>query len=411
VTVWDGGHDQAVRGFGVRIFAPSKRHPAGGRSFFLNYRVAGTERRYTIGEFPTLSVGTARARAKELRQRILTGEDPTAAKREERDAPTVQDLIARYITQHLRLPVSPPGEGEAREQPRLTDQRRMLAEIAQHLGPGRKVAEIHYGDLLATHRKITESGRPVRANRILGIASKAFSLSLLPLEGEVKAWRDAAMGNPCRGVPRNREEARERFFSQAELTAIADALDAYPAETPADCIRLIMLTGCRPNEALRATWAEFDGEMGFWVKPSAHTKQRKVHKAPLSPGALELIARRRQRRDKKNPWVFPGAVPGEPLSALWHCWHSVRERAGLGKDAYIYTLRHSFAAIGAGGGLSLPIIGRLLGHTQQRTTQRYAHLADDPLREAADRIGAVIGGAVSNKPGASVTPIKRRRKS
>src|SRR5262249_29368764 len=137
-----------------------KRHPEGSRSFFLNYRVAGVERRYTIGEFPTLSVGTARARAKELRQRILAGEDPAAAKREEREAPTVQDLTDRYITEHLHLPVSPP-EGKARERPRLSDQRRMLAKIAQSLGPGRKVAEIHYGDIQAMHRKITESNRPV----------------------------------------------------------------------------------------------------------------------------------------------------------------------------------------------------------------------------------------------------------
>jgi integrase len=309
------------------------------------------------------------------------------------------------------VPVNAPGEGEAREPPRLGDQRRMLAEIGEKLGRDRKVADVHFGDIEAMHRRITESGRPVRANRILGIASKAFSLSLRPQAGEDKPWRDAAAGNPCKGVARNREEARERFFSQAELSAISDALAVYPVQTPADCIRLIMLTGCRPNEALRATWEEFDAEPGFWVKPSAHTKQRKVHKAPLSPAALELIGRRRQERDENNPWVFPGAVPGAPLAALWHVWHHVRDRAGLGKDAYVYTLRHSFAAIGAGGGLSLRIIGRLLGHTQQRTTQRYAHLADDPLKEAADKIGAVLAGAASSKPGATVTPIKGGRAS
>ena len=392
--VWDD--DPKVKGFGLRV------HSAGTKSFFLNYRLDGSEYRITIGRYPTWSVTAAREEAKALRQRIDRGENPAANKRARREAPTVADLVDRYIAEHL---------------PRITarehnDQRRMLAEIAGHLGKDRKVADVHFGDVEAMHRKITESGRPVRANRILGVASKAFTLSLRPLAGEDKPWRDAAAGNPCKGVARNREEGRSRFFSQAELAAIADALDAYPAQTPADCIRLIMLTGCRPNEALRATWLEFDEAPGVWSKPSAHTKQRKTHTVPLAPAALSLIERRRQERDKAarkggkpSEWVFPGAVPGEPLAALWHVWHFVRDRAGLGKDAYVYTLRHSFASVGAGGGLSLPIIGRLLGHTQQRTTQRYAHLGDDPLREAAERIGAVISGA--GKPGAKVIPARR----
>ena len=392
--VWDD--DPKVKGFGLRA------HAGGVKSFFLNYRINGVERRYTIGQYPTWSVTAAREEAKALRQRVDRGEDPAADKRARREAPTVQDLVDRYITE--RLPTL-----ATREHP---DQRRMLEVIAEHLGKERKVADVHFGDIEAMHRRITESGRPVRANRILGVASKAFTLSLRPMAGEDKTWRDAAQGNPCKGVARNREEGRERFFSQSELAAIADALDAYPADTPADCVRLIMLTGCRPNEALRATWEQFDAEPGFWVKPSAHTKQRKVHKAPLAPAAIELIERRRKERakatrkgGKPSRWVFPGAVTGEPLAALWHVWHFVRDRAGLGKDAYVYTLRHSFASVGAGGGLSLPIIGRLLGHTQQRTTQRYAHLGDDPLREAADRIGAVIAGA--RKPGAKVVTVKR----
>jgi integrase len=105
--------------------------------------------------------------------------------------------------------------------------------------------------------------------------------------------------------------------------------------------------------------------------------------------------------------VFPGDKPGEHLAALWHVWHFVRKEAGLGKDARAYDLRHTFASVGAGGGLSLPIIGRLLGHTQPRTTQRYAHLADDPLREAATKITTVITG--TGKPGAEVRHLRGQR--
>ena len=94
------------------------------------------------------------------------------------------------------------------------------------------------------------------------------------------------------------------------------------------------------------------------------------------------------------------------MAALWHVWHFVRKEAGFGKDARAYDLRHTFASVGAGGGLSLPIIGRLLGHTQPRTTQRYAHLADDPLREAAEKITTVITG---KGKGAAVVPLRGQR--
>src|SRR5262249_62209224 len=112
--------------------------------------------------------------------------------------------------------------------------------------PGRhtNVAEIHGGDIADMHRRISESGRPVRANRILAVASKMFSLALVPKAGETLPWRNAAQGNPCKGVRKNHEEGKERFFSQSELTAISDALARYSGGVSADCVRLLMLSGC-----------------------------------------------------------------------------------------------------------------------------------------------------------------------
>jgi integrase len=383
---WDD--DPKATGFGVRTY------PGGGRSFFIDYRLNGRQGRHTIGPFPRWSVSAAREEAKELRKQIDQGIDPAGNKRERREAASVQDLIDRYIADHL-----PKKTGD---KARVADEKRMLAEIGQRLGKHTKVADVHDGDVEAMHRQITASGRPVRANRILAVCSKMFALSLRSKDGENAPWRSAAQGNPCKGIERNHEEARERFFSQAEQTAISDALAKYPG-VAADAVRLIMLTGCRPSEALKATWEEFDSEPLYWIKPSAHVKQRKTHKLPLNPAAIELVDRLRKKR--KGKWVFPGDKPGEHLAALWHVWHFVRDQAGLGKDARLYDLRHTFASVGAGGGLSLPIIGRLLGHTQARTTQRYAHLADDPLREAANKIGAVITG----KGTATVVPLRGER--
>jgi integrase len=392
---WDA--DPKTVGFGVRC------HPGGGKSFFVDYRIDGRQRRITIGKFPHWSADAARERAKEIRKLIDRGHDPAGNKRERREAATIQDLIDRYVEDHLPT--------KSKEAARVADEKRMLAEIGKHLGKHTKVADVHGGDVAEMHRKIGESvgrgskPRKVRANRILTVCSKMFALSLVPRAGETLPWRNAVLGNPCKGIQKNHEEGRERFFSAAELAAIGDALDEYPG-VAADCLRLIMLTGCRPAEALQATWNEFDAEPGYWIKPSAHVKQRKTHKLPLSPAAIELVDRLREKR-KGREWVFPGDKPGEHLAALWHVWHFVRKRAGLGKEARAYDLRHSFASIGAGGGLSLVIIGRLLGHTQTRTTQRYAHLADDPVREAAEKITKVITGA--GKPGAPVVPLYGRR--
>jgi integrase len=396
--VWDA----EVKGFCLWPYE------GGARSFLLRYYVDGRLRQITIGTFPTWSVEAARAEARALRRLIDQGRDPAQEKRERRDAPTIRDLIDRYVADHLPT--------KSADENRQRDERRMLNIIGEHLGLDRKVAEIHFGDIEVMHRKITASRGPIRANRLLTVASKAFALALRPRAGEAKAWRDPVQGNPCKGVAKNRETARERFYSTSEIAAISDALAEYgtegrgpgiaSAKSATDCVRLIMLTGCRPKEAMLATWEQFNAEPGYWIKPSAHTKQRKTHKAPLNPAALELIERLRRNRKPGATWIFPGQRPGKPLKQLHSIWHWVRDRAGLGKDARVYDLRHTFASVGAGGGLSLPIIGRLLGHTQARTTQRYAHLADDPLREATEKIGAVIAGA--GKGGADVVRLREK---
>jgi integrase len=379
--------DPKATGFGVRVY------PSGKQSFFLNYWQNGIEKRHTIGQFPRWSVSAARDKAIELRRLIDAGHDPAGDKRARREAATIADLIELYTVEHM------PSK-KLQHKFRLRDERRVLALISDTLGNHTKVADIHGGDIRDMHKRITETRGPVRANRVLACASKMFSLSLVPLAGETLPWRNAVIGNPCKGIARNREEGRERFFNRSELDRIADALTEYESrkESSVNCLRLVMLTGCRPAEAMQATWAEFDNEAGFWIKPSHHTKAKKVHRLPLSPPAIQLIDRLRVERDDKTGFVFPGRNPGEPVATLVHVWNFVRARAQLapddkGRPARVYDLRHSFASLGVTQKLGLPLIGKLLGHTQSRTTQRYAHVADDPLKEAADKIGNAVAGA------------------
>jgi integrase len=424
----------------------------------MNYRspIDGRERRRTIGRFGKRdaeeTAASARKVAQTLRARINGKEDPVAAAATIRAAPTVADLADRYIRDHL-------PKKAARS---LRDDTKVVQIIILPFRPitgGEelrhwKVADVAQPDMEALHCWVTAERGPVRANRVLAAASKMFSLSLVPMLGERVPWRDRAQGNPCQGVQRNPEEGKERFLSEAETAALADAIAVRGATPATNCIRLLLLSGCRPSEAMAATWPEFDGEPGVWVKPSAHTKRRKLHRVPLSPPALELLeqvraARAKTARALNSPLVFPGQKPGEPIKQLRVTWkdlagyasvslwkasrdakvakmvadleHSQGRRPTVREcqlvaaavkvelpaaltDARLYDLRHSFASVGAGGGLSLQIIGRLLGHTQTKTTQRYAHLADDPLREAVKTIGAVIEGA-----GKGRAPLPMRR--
>ena len=119
----------------------------------------------------------------------------------------------------------------------------------------------------------------MRANRVLSVCSKMFALALVPMKGETRAWRAADVGNPCSGVKKNPEQGRERFFNAEEVKEISAALDMYGGAA-ADCVRLCLLTGCRPGEAMKAQWTEFNAQPGYWIKPASNTKQRREHGCP-----------------------------------------------------------------------------------------------------------------------------------
>ena len=143
--------------------------------------------------------------------------------------------------------------------------------------------------------------------------------------------------------------------------------------------------------ALKAEWPQIDFERGVWTKPSAHTKQKRTEHVPLSAAALTLLQGMRER-DPAGRYLFPGDKPGQPLQDIKRFWAQVRRETEL-EGVRIHDLRHTFASHLVSSGLSLELVGRLLGHTQAATTMRYAHLADDPLREAANRYGNIVTGA------------------
>jgi integrase len=377
--------DSEVRGLNVQISA------AGHRAFVLRYRHQGKSRQLTIGTFPVWLTAAARTRAKELRRLIDQGIDPLA---QEAEAST---LAAFWNEVYGPLHVS------AKRPSWADDIRSMMAhDILPRLG-ARAVKGIDRADIAALHRCISERA-PTRANRVLAVLSSLMNLAEHPhvLEdgSRLPALRQPGT-NPVRGVRRNAEQPRERFLSPAELARLATALDARRNAEPISValIRFLLLTGARFGEAARATWSQFDLDRSTWTKPSSHTKQKRAHTVPLSAPALALLA----ELPRGGVYLFPGPTD-RPITTVKTLWAAITREAGI-EDMRVHDLRHSFASVLLSGGASLPLIGRLLGHSQVATTQRYAHLADDVERAAVERVGAVLSAPM---PAAPVVPLRRQ---
>jgi integrase len=371
-------YDTEERGFGVRITA------AGAIAFILNYRRKsdGRERRATIGQFPAWSVAAAREKARELRRAVDSGGDPVGEAAAERSAPTVAELCARFEEEHV---------SKLRDRSRYDYRGIIHNDIAPALSR-LKVAAVDFEHIERMHRKITQRA-PARANRALAVASAMFALAI--------KWR-MRLDNPCKGVGRNREEPRQRYLKPQELERLTKALAEHPDEQGRDIFRLLLLTGARRSEVLSAKWEQFDLEEGTWTKPATLTKQNTEHRIPLNAPARQLLAR--LDREDGQPWLFPGRGGQRPRVNVDRSWSLLCKAAGI-TDLHIHDLRHSYASRLAGAGFSLPTIGALLGHTQPKTTHRYAHLFDEPLRKATEHVGAIL----SPKPKAgSVTKFPAR---
>ncbi len=375
--VWDSD----VKGFGLRI-----THK-GARAFVLNYRTeTGTERRLTIGSFGNWSVSRAREKARELRCDVDGGGDPMQDRRDKREAPDVNDLAARFEAEHL-------SAGRATT---MVDYKSLLKlHILPRIGK-LKVAAVGYADLAKLHSEVKKASGPYRANRAVAVVSSMMGLAI--------RW-GLRSDNPAQGVKRAHEEKRERFLSAAEIARLEGAMASHKDTTACNALRLLLLTGARRGETLTARWEQFDLDAGVWKKPSAATKQGREHVVPLSGQAKALLTRMRAAADTTNPFVFPGSMGAMLPGMLRKAFLEVCEQAGL-TGVRVHDLRHSFASMLASGGTPLLVVGKLMGHTKAETTFRYAHLSDDTLREAAERVGKFVENA--GKPAADVVPLAKR---
>lgn len=366
--VWDG----ELSGLGIRIF------PTGRKQFVLQYRYGRTSRRMSLGRFGAITPDQARGLALEAMVKLRQDVDPMVEKRAKRTALTVRELADRFDEEHIAVHLKASTAKEYRRNLKL-----FILPAIGHL----RIVDVTRADIAKYHHDWRH--RPYQANRNLEIISKMFNLAEL--------WGLRPDGtNPRRHIKKYPEKKRERYFSSAELQAIGRVLGEMEEErielpSAIAAVRLLLFTGCRLGEIMTLRWDHVDLPSKLLRLPDSKTGAKEVHLGNAAIAVLEQIT-----SAADNPFVIEGRNPGAHLTDLQPFWRRLRGRAGL-KNARIHDLRHTFASVAVSHGQSLPMIGKLLGHTQVQTTARYAHLANQPVLQAANDVSDLIARSLVPK--------------
>lgn len=369
--------DKSLPGFGAKAL------PSGKIAYIAQYRLGGRgkpTRRLALGNHGELTPAEARDKAKKALARAHDGNDPAIERQQNREAKTFRQIAERYLTDYA----------EAKKKPRSVeeDKRNLKKHIYPVLG-STKITDIGSDEIEKLHAGMKTM--KTTANRCLSLVSHIITKAM--------KWKERPQAeNPCRFVERYRETQRKRYLSSDELVRMGDALMASEEkEHPSGIgmLRLLVLSGARLDEIRTLKWEYIKGPR--LELPDSKTDTKTI---PLGAPALALLDT--LTKEEGNPYVFPGRKEGEHFIGVQKVWQRVRRRAKL-TDVRIHDLRHSFASVSIAIDPSLPLLGKILGHKSVLTTQRYAHLADDPARAAANRASGKIAAALAGKP-------KRQRK-
>lgn len=360
------------KGLGVRLWGKS------GKVYMIQYRIGNQGKRYKIGDAALLKYADALAQAKELLRAVEKGQDPAADKQAKRRAVMVSELADDYL-EHVKA--------HRKDSTHTHYSIVFRVHIKPALGK-MKVEQVGKRHVMALHAalgkpKPSKTGETVKtgkymANRVLAVLSAFYTYA-----ASVGACPDGY--NPCHGVEKFKEHSRERLLSPEELAALVDAFDkmeeakAWPWGVHA--MRLLLYTGCRRGEILTLRWQDVDLEAKRLNLPDSKTGKKVVH---LNAAAVAVLKRLEDMTD--GEYVIAGRRPGGhtvDMKGMWHRTITIANLPGL----RIHDMRHAFASVGVASGLGLPIVAKALGHRNVSTTQKYAHLAADPVAAAVDFIG------------------------
>jgi integrase len=386
--------DSEIKGFVLVVTR------AGAKSYAIDYRAGSgrgsPKRRLTIGKHGSpWTPETARIEAKRLLGEVAAGRDPAVARKEERNALSFGELIDLYLAE---------GAGHKKPSTLKADKGRIEHHLQPLLGKLRadrigraEIERMRNAVAAGKTAKKTASGERRRPGSI-AVGGKGAAAQCVALVSSIYAFaigRSLCADNPARGVKKAPVRKVERFLSETEIARLAEALEAEAQRSnnpfPPTAIKLLLLTGCRKSEITNLQWDHVDFERECLRLPDSKTGAKVVY---LSAPTRALLRELPRLADSLR--VIPGMRANGAGPVIDKVWSRVRRAANL-SDVRLHDLRHSYASVGAAGGLSLPVIGALLGHKHAATTARYAHLSADPLRAANDAVGARIAAAMSRK--------------
>lgn len=366
--------DDALPGFGVKAL------PTGTKRYVVKYRASGggraaAQRWLLLGTHGQLTPDQARGLAQQALAAVARGDDPQAEKFKLRNATTLADVWARFAEQHLP---------QRKPQTRYEYESQWKDVLSPNFGK-LAIDKITRGEVDRLHKRMRET--PYRANRVLALMSRLMTLA------EVWELRPAGT-NPCQHIERFKETPRNRYLGADELERLGEAMrvmvdDGRLAPSAANAVRLLLLTGARLNEILTAKWDWVDFSRRILALPDSKTGAKPVF---LSDTALDVLEAQKQHSDEAE-FIFPGRGAEGRMINLRKPWTKICEEAEL-PGVRLHDLRHTAASVAVAQGASLPIIGRLLGHSQAQTTQRYAHVDADPALEAANAVGRALAGKI-----------------
>ena len=348
--------DGKLRGFGVRVL------PSGRKRFFIHCQHRGERVWKIVGDAGSISVAEARSMAAEMLAAVRRGEEAPSRS----DEPLFEAVAEAVFQSYER--VWKPGT--------LYVNRHYLKNQIIPYFASREIADIDEQDVRNWFASLRAT--PAAADRSMPI------LSSIMKEAEKMGLRPEDT-NPCRGIRRYRRKGRERFLSEDELRRLSARLSArakrYPLQVAV--IRLLLLTGCRKSEILTLRWSDY--REGNLFLPDSKTGPRRV---PLNSQARHILDR--QPRGE-SVFVFPSPLdPERHRGSTLPLWYRVRREAGI-DDVRLHDLRHTMASHAVMSGVPVPVVSRLLGHSNVRMTLRYAHIADRDIEATAERMGESIG--------------------